>query len=152
MPDSEGQSAPADAQSRDELFAAAATACRQAHAPYSQLKVGAAIRSLAGALYTGCNVENASFPLGNCAESSAIAAGVRQEGQSFRIAAIAVHAEDRLGRRRPAPPCGGCRQRIREFAVGPQLPVHFVSRADGQVTLDIATLLPFSFEFPGGDA
>ncbi len=138
----------AAAPGRDQLYTAAAAASKQAHAPYSQLKVGAAIRATSGAVYTGCNVENAAFPLGCCAESSAISAGVAQEGAGFRIAEIAVHAEDRLGRRRPAPPCGGCRQRIREFARDAEIAVHFVSRVEGQVTRSIGALLPYSFEFP----
>ena len=83
---------------RENLTAIARAACESAHAPYSGIHVGAAIRSVAGATYTGTNVENAAYPLGNCAEASAIAAGVQAEGARFRIAETAVWASDREGR------------------------------------------------------
>lgn len=129
-----------------ELLAAAHAVLIQAHAPYSGLRVGAAVRSAAGEVYVGCNVENAAFPLGNCAEASAIAAGVAGEGQGFRIAAVAVQAEHADGTLQPVSPCGGCRQRIREFAVDGAIPVSF-PWSDGAIkTLQLDELLPYSFE------
>ena len=84
---------------REGLAALARGACEFAHAPYSGIHVGAAILSVTGATYTGTNVENAAYPLGNCAEASAIAAGVQAEGARFRIAETAVWAFDRRGPR-----------------------------------------------------
>src|SRR5918996_1481512 len=101
----------------DLLLRAADAAMRNAHAPYSRFKVGAALRAPSGAVYSGANVENAAYPQGQCAEASAIgalvAAGERE------IAAVAVVAE----KRDICPPCGGCRQRLSEFA-RPDTPVH----------------------------
>jgi cytidine deaminase len=134
----------------ETLQTTARNAARNAHAPYSGLHVGAAIRAVSGAVYAGCNVENAAFPLGNCAEASAIAAGVQAEGPKFRIAAVAVHAEDRSGQRHAVSPCGGCRQRISEFARDDQVPVQFPWRDGGITTLTLAELLPCSFVLPGG--
>lgn len=97
------------------LIAAARELRARAHAPYSRFAVGAALIDESGRMHIGCNVENASYPEGNCAETSAIAAMVAAGGQ--RIAAIAVSGGPAGG----APiadisPCGGCRQRIAEFA------------------------------------
>jgi cytidine deaminase len=130
---------------RDALVAAARDACERAHSPYSGIRVGAAIRSVAGATYTGANVENAAYPLGNCAESSAIAAGVRAEGGQFRIAETAVWALGRDGRAITISPCGGCRQRIREFAADDQVSVHFPWLGGEARTASIGELLPFAF-------
>ena len=87
-------------------------AALQAYAPHFGLRVGAALRSATGQVYTGCNVENASYTLGNCAERAAIAAAVQAEGAGFRLAAIAVTAFDRAGTALPISPCGGCRQAL----------------------------------------
>jgi cytidine deaminase len=92
------------------LFEAAAAARMRAHAPYSGFSVGAAALDEAGAIHAGCNVENAAYPAGTCAEAGAIAAMVAAGGR--RLAAILVLAAgDAL-----CTPCGACRQRIREFA------------------------------------
>ncbi len=134
---------------RDALAELAREACGSAHAPYSGIHVGAAIRSAAGATYTGTNVENAAYPLGNCAEASAIASGVQAEGARFRIAETAVWALDRAGRAIPISPCGGCRQRIREFAADGRVKVHFPWQ-DGKLrTASVDELLPYAFELPG---
>lgn len=131
----------------DELIEAARRCSQNAHGPYSGIRVGAAVRSVSGQVYAGCNVENASFPLGNCAEASAIAIGVATEGAAFSIAEVAVYAERVDGVEIAAPPCGGCRQRIREFAADDRVPVHFRAAA-GRQSLGIGELLPYSFEFP----
>ena len=127
-----------------KLAAAAKAARAQAHAPYSKFKVGAAILADDGRIYSGCNVENAAYPNGVCAETSAISAMVLGGGK--RIRAIAVIG----GGKNLVTPCGGCRQRIREFADQDVVVVsHGVAGAPLEQT--IAQLLPHSFgpEFLG---
>ena len=92
------------------LFAAAERVRARAHAPYSKFHVGAAILADDGNIYAGCNIENAAYPLGNCAEASAIAAMIAGGGK--RITRIFITGPGS----EPVTPCGGCRQRIREFA------------------------------------
>ena len=123
----------------EALLGAAQAAMRNAHAPYSGFKVGAALRAAGGAVYVGANVENASYPQGQCAEASAlgalVAAGERE------ITAAAVVAE----RLEVCPPCGGCRQRLAELA-RPETPVHLGRPGGPRRTLTVAELLPLSFE------
>jgi len=120
------------------LFGAARDAMRQSHSPYSQFPVGAAILAEDGKVYSGCNVENASFPEGWCAETSAIAHMVRAGGR--RIVEIAVVAEKMPG----ITPCGGCRQRILEFGSASTL-IHLCD-ADGVVeSVTLADILPRVF-------
>jgi len=113
----------------------------RAHAAYSGFHVGAALRDERGDIYTGCNVENASFPEGSCAEANAIGAMIAAGGK--RIEAIAVvgghtQLED-------CSPCGGCRQRIREFANDDTRII--VLDAGGEfVEYGIDDLLPMSFQ------
>ena len=121
------------------LLRAAEGAMRNAHAPYSNFKVGAALRTPSGAVYTGANVENASYPQGQCAETSAIGALVTA-GET-EIAAVAVVAE----KMDFCPPCGGCRQRLSEFA-GPDTPVHLGRPGGERKTFTLAELFPLSFE------
>ncbi len=123
---------------RDALVAAARAVRDRAHAPYSRFAVGAAVLDEQGRVHAGCNVENAAYPQGWCAETSAIAAMVAAGGR--RIAAIAVCAVAA----EPVTPCGGCRQRIREFAAD-DCPV-FVADAHTLVaTFTLGQLLPCSF-------
>ena len=124
---------------RDELVAAALASRMHAYAPYSQFAVGAALRTTTGHIFAGCNVENAAYPLGTCAEAGAIAAMVA--GGQAGIAEIVIAAAGPL----PCTPCGGCRQRLREFAASDAL-VHMVD-ADGTllITRALAALLPDSF-------
>ena len=96
----------------DELLDAARTVREQAHCPYSNFRVGAALLDDIGNVHVGCNVENAAFPQGSCAEAGAISAMVAAGGK--RIVAIAVAGGG--DNTRASPPCGGCRQRIHEFA------------------------------------
>lgn len=122
----------------DELFDAAASAREHAYAPYSGFPVGAAIRAANGRLYLGCNVENAAYPSGACAEQNAIGAMIA--GGERRIAEIAViGAGDR-----PVTPCGACRQRIREFGDGATR-VHAGSTAGARRSFTLAELLPEAF-------
>ncbi|HET9049761.1 MAG TPA: cytidine deaminase [Chiayiivirga sp.] len=130
----------------DALCALAMTVARQAYAPYSKLQVGAALRSKAGHVYSGCNVENAAYPLGGCAERGAIAMAVQAEGASFRLAEIAVAAFAEDGAALPVSPCGGCRQALVEF--GPDAAVSFRQPDGGWVAVSADALLPWRFVFP----
>jgi cytidine deaminase len=123
--------------SRD-LYEAARAAMALAHAPYSKFPVGAALRTTDGRIYSGCNIENASFPEGWCAETTALAHYVM--GGGGEIAEIAVVAEkmDRIT------PCGGCRQRLAEFA-GPETKLHLCDRTGIVETLTMADILPLGF-------
>ena len=123
----------------DLLLRAADAAMRNAHAPYSRFKVGAALRAPSGAVYSGANVENAAYPQGQCAEASAIGALVAA-GES-EIAAVAVVSEQL----EICPPCGGCRQRLSELA-RPETPVHLGRPGGEHRTFTVAELLPLSFE------
>jgi homotetrameric cytidine deaminase len=124
----------------DALLRAADAAMRNAYAPYSGFKVGAAVRAPNGAIYAGANVENAAYPQGQCAEASALGALVAA-GQSA-ITAVAVVAE----KLEVCPPCGGCRQRLTEFG-DPSTPV-YLGRPDAgtPTTVTLAELLPGSFD------
>jgi cytidine deaminase len=124
--------------SLDTLFEAARAIQAKAYAPYSRFKVGAAVATSDGRVFTGCNVENAAYPVGSCAEAGAIAAMVAAGGS--RIAEIVVMGEgDNL-----VTPCGGCRQRIREFA-GPDTPIHVAGPEGIRRSFTLDELLPFSF-------
>ena len=122
----------------EDLFGAARAAQRRAYAPYSGFSVGAAVATPSGAVFSGCNVENAAFPVGSCAEASAISAMV---GAGERqIAAILVVGDGEA----LVTPCGGCRQRIREFA-RPDTPVHIAGPDGLRKSFTLAELLPYSF-------
>ena len=127
------------------LFEAARAVRERAHAPYSRFPVGAALRDERGVVFSGCNVENAAYPVGTCAEAGAIAAMIAGGGR--RIVEILVCAAG-AG---PVTPCGACRQRIREFAA-PGTPVHAAGLAGIERTFTIEALLPASFgpEILGG--
>lgn len=122
----------------DTLFAAARAVQARAHAPYSRFHVGAALRDEAGAVHAGCNVENAAYPVGTCAEAGAIAAMIAAGGR--RIAAILVLGDGAA----LVTPCGACRQRIREFA-GPDTPIHVAGPEGVRRTFTLDELLPASF-------
>lgn len=125
-------------QTLEQLFDLAREAATKAYAPYSKFSVGAAIRSVSGAIHSGANVENAAYPLGSCAEASAISAMIRNGDD--KIADIAIVSLQN----NPCYPCGGCRQRIAEFAT-PATRIHVMS-ADGKiVTHRVDDLLPHAF-------
>ncbi|MEM1044733.1 MAG: cytidine deaminase [Pseudomonadota bacterium] len=128
----------ADTDDLQELFEAAHAARDNAHAPYSGFAVGAAIRSESGRIYAGCNVENASYPEGWCAETSAIAQMV-SAGEK-RIMAVLVMG----GGARLCTPCGGCRQRLAEFAA-PDTPIHIASPDGIRQHTTLQDLLPGAF-------
>ena len=122
----------------DDLLQAARAARKKAHAPYSNFKVGAAVRGASGRVYCGCNVENAAYPEGLCAEASAIAAMVMAgESKIVEVLVLGISNE-------PVTPCGGCRQKIREFAA-PDAPIHIAGAEGVQMTLTLEALLPQSF-------
>ena len=123
---------------RDQLFAAARRAMKNAHAPYSKFKVGAALLTTKGRIFAGCNVENASYGMTNCAERTAILTAVAQLGPKMEIRAIAVTNN----RNAPCSPCGACRQVIYEF--GPEAVVFFRG-ASGLKQMPITALLPEGF-------
>jgi homotetrameric cytidine deaminase len=127
------------AGAEDDLMRAADEVMRTAYARYSQFRVGAALRAPDGSIHVGSNVENASYPQGQCAETSAIGALIA--AGHTRIVEVAVTAE----RMDICPPCGGCRQRLAEFASA-DTPVH-LGRLDGpRQTTTIGELLPLAFE------
>ncbi len=122
----------------NELFACARAAMARAYAPYSGFAVGAALRGGGGGLYGGCNVENAAYPQGCCAEASAISAMV-MDGERNIAEVCVIGNGDAL-----VTPCGGCRQRIREFAVD-GTPVHICGPEGLRRTVTLGQLLPLSF-------
>jgi cytidine deaminase len=122
----------------EALFAAAARVQPRAYAPYSRFKVGAAILAEDGTIYPGCNVENAAYPSGSCAEQGAISAMIA--GGAGRIAAMLVLGEGEA----LVTPCGACRQRIREFAT-PETPVAIAGPGGVRQVFSLAELLPASF-------
>ncbi len=124
-------------------------AAQNAYSPYSHLKVGAALRSNNGNIYLGCNVENASFPIGNCAERAALAAAVLAEGKDFELKAIAVVAFTENGVALPITPCCACRQALIEF--GKDAEVGFLNSDNEWMTVVAKDLLPHRFEFPALD-
>lgn len=118
---------------QEQAFAA----MERAYAPYSGFRVGAALLAADGTAVTGCNVENASYPVGICAERAALAAAVAAGHREFTAIAIATEAGA------PAPPCGMCRQALVEFA--PQLTVLSMTRSGAAARWSLAQLLPEAF-------
>jgi cytidine deaminase len=125
--------------SLDSLSRAAIEASQRAYAPYSKFKVGAALLAEDGRVFTGCNVENASYGLTNCAERTAVFKAVSEGATHFKAIAIAGGVGD------VAMPCGACRQVLAEFCP-PDAPVRCVS-LDGAITKDftVGGLLPGVF-------
>ena len=125
-------------QQREAMLSAARAVFKNAHAPYSNFKVGATILTERGTQYSGCNVENASYGLTICAERNAIFAAVTAEGSGMRIKAVAVATESDG----PCAPCGACRQVIFEF--GPDALILFRGQS-GTEQMEITQLLPEGF-------
>lgn len=123
-----------------ELLAAAHAAREQAYAPYSRYRVGAALLDEAGRVHAGCNVENAAYPEGTCAEAGAIAQMVLAGGR--RVVAAVVVGEG--AEADVITPCGGCRQKLREFA-DPALPVRSADEHAWRGEHTLGALLPASF-------
>jgi len=129
---------PASEPDLDALFSAAKAAQARAYAPYSQFKVGAALLADDGVVYAGCNVENAAYPSGSCAEQGAISAMIAGGGRA--IAALVVYGEGE----ELVTPCGACRQRIREFAEA-DTPVGIAGPQGVRARFSLSVLLPASF-------
>jgi cytidine deaminase len=129
---------PTDDAALAELFAAAVAVQTNAHVPYSKYPVGAAVRAASGRVFVGCNVENAAYPQGMCAEASAIAAMV-SAGEREIVEILTVADSKDL-----ATSCGGCRQKIREFG-GPGTLIHAAGPEGVRRTFTLDELLPFSF-------
>jgi cytidine deaminase len=121
------------------LLDAARAVRENAYVPYSKFKVGAAIRSASGAVYVGCNVENVAYPEGTCAEAGAIAAMVAAgETELIEVCVIADSPT-------PVTPCGGCRQKLAEFARA-DVTVRMATVDGPETTVTIAELLPGAFD------
>ena len=121
-----------------ELAQAARAVRENAYVPYSRFKVGAALRTPSGAVHVGCNVENVAYPEGTCAEAGAIAAMVAA-GET-EIAEVYVIADSA----HPVPPCGGCRQKLAEFARG-DVKVTLATLDGAELATTVADLLPGAF-------
>ncbi len=120
-----------------QLITAARAARESAYAPYSKFAVGAAVLCSNGQIYSGCNIENASYGLTNCAERTAIFKAVSEGQRTF--AAIAIIADTK----KPCAPCGACRQVIAEFSI----PVILLANIAGEeLHLTLAEILPYAFE------
>jgi len=128
----------ARAEPDPELLAMARQAAGRAYAPYSGFPVGAAVRTTDGRRYAGANVENAAYPQGQCAEASAIGALVAGGGGAIAEVVVAAPSRELVT------PCGGCRQRLREFAA-PDAPIHLADLERVRRTTSLAELLPLSF-------
>ncbi len=118
---------------RERAFAA----MERAYAPYSNFRVGAALLSSDGSITEGCNVENAAYPAGICAERSAVSAAVARGNRAFETLLIATEAEE------PTPPCGMCRQVLEEFS--PRLTVVSATRDGREARWSLEELLPKAF-------
>lgn len=122
----------------NELWQIACRARSQAYAPYSNFLVGAAVLDDAGRIFAGCNVENAAYPEGLCAEAGALSAMILAGRRKIQAIAIVGDSPN------PVTPCGGCRQKIREFAL-PQTPI-LIGNLEGLILrTTLAELLPHSF-------
>lgn len=121
-----------------EMIEAARDAASRAYIPYSHFPVGAAFHTPDGKVFTGCNIENASFGLSNCAERTAIFKAISEGIKSFDALYIYGETEE------PISPCGACRQVIAEFCPA-EMPVYLLSKTDKIKTTSVGELLPYSF-------
>jgi cytidine deaminase len=122
----------------DDLFNAAKAAHARAYVPYSRFHVGSAILADDGRIYAGCNVENAAYPSGTCAEAGSIAAMILGGATAIREMVVIGDGTELCT------PCGNCRQRIREFAK-PDVPVHVAGPEGIRRSFTLSELLPASF-------
>ncbi|MFD2760830.1 cytidine deaminase [Lentibacillus juripiscarius] len=130
---------------RNDLIAKAKDMLAKAYVPYSQFPVGAAVKTASGKVYTGCNIENAAYPVSCCAERVAIFRAVADGEHSFLEMAVAADTA------RPVPPCGSCRQVMSEF-FDSGLNIHLTNAHNDVKTLTMEELLPFSFRSDDMDA
>jgi len=129
---------PGDASVEPELWRAAVAVQLRAYAPYSNFRVGAAVRTASGAVFVGANIENAAYPQGWCAEASALAA-MASAGERVVDVIVTVCDGEAL-----STPCGGCRQKIREFATADTV-IHAAGPDGVRRTYTMEQLLPDSF-------
>ncbi|OCS94594.1 cytidine deaminase [Caryophanon latum] len=123
---------------KEQLLAQSKVARENAYVPYSKFKVGAALLAKDGTVYDGCNIENASYGLTNCAERTAIFKAVSQNVREFAAIAIVADTEG------PCAPCGACRQVIAEFCA-PTMPVYLTNLKGDVVETTVEQLLPGAF-------
>ena len=121
-----------------EMIALARRALENAHAPYSGFRVGACLRAASGRLHAGCNVENSAYPVGQCAEATAIGAMVAAGDRQIVEALVVTEGAELCS------PCGRCRQQLAEFA-GPDVRVHLAGPEGVRVTVTLGELLPLAF-------
>ena len=121
-----------------EMLDVARRALARAHAPYSRFRVGACLRTASGRLYAGCNVENAAYPVGQCAEATAIGAMVAAGDRQIVEALVVTEGAELCA------PCGRCRQQLAEFA-RPDVPVHLCGPEGVRLTVTLGELLPLAF-------
>ncbi len=127
-----------DAGLENQLWQAALAAQQRAYAPYSKFLVGAAVLDAAGQIHAGCNVENAAYPQGVCAEAGALSAMVLAGAQAIRAVLVLGDGAGLVT------PCGGCRQKLREFG-GPDTLILIADRKEIRARFTLAQLLPESF-------
>lgn len=123
----------------DDLKTAARAAFENAYAPYSKFQVGAALRTDGGAIHSGCNVENVAYPEGTCAEAGAIAAMALAGDRTITEVYVVADAPQ------PVPPCGGCRQKLKEFAAL-DVVVTMATTDGAELKMTVGELLPGAFE------
>jgi cytidine deaminase len=126
-------------ESMNQLIRDAVKMKENAYIPYSKFPVGAAVLAKSGTIYTGCNIENASYPLTCCAERVAIFKAVSAGDQEFLEMAVSANTT------RPVPPCGACRQVMAEF-FPPTMKIHLINKEEKVQTVTVEELLPFSFQ------
>lgn len=126
-------------KSNQDLLTAAACVQKKAYAPYSSFQVGAALLAEDGCIYSGCNVENAAYPLGQCAEAGAIADMVKAGNRKIKKIMIMSPTDE------SCPPCGGCRQKIQEFS-DPDTEILMADQTGNVSSITMSELLPFAFE------
>ncbi|MBO6675415.1 MAG: cytidine deaminase [Rhizobiales bacterium] len=137
-----------DVSQKSALIEAARQARETAYATYSNYRVGAAVLTEEGAIYPGCNVENAAYPLGSCAEAGAVSAMALAGGRTIKAVAVVGGKTDKQAESEPwglASPCGGCRQRLAEFAANAAVPVIIATPHDVMLETTIGDLLPHAF-------
>ncbi|MGA6985565.1 MAG: cytidine deaminase [Terriglobales bacterium] len=130
------------AVTRERLLRAARKVMKNAYAPFSQFRVGAAILTSKGRVFAGCNVENSSYGMTNCAERTAIFSAIAKDGPELEIQAVAVVASPNGDHGVPCSPCGACRQVIYEF--GPRAVIFYQGEKGPKQSL-ITDLLPEGF-------
>jgi len=125
-------------QTLERMLGLARRALENAHAPYSRFRVGACVRAGSGRLYAGCNVENSAYPVGQCAEATAIGAMVAAGDRQIVEAVVLTEGAELCS------PCGRCRQQLAEFA-RPDAPIHLCGPEGVRVTVTLGELLPLAF-------